>query len=111
MDHGLHVLARVIDGQMHAHLSGGRFLARNPAAVHVADDQFGWVQHALSDTGRRSEDMMRPKTDGNIAVIGGNPAIFIHQAADVDNVLAMLLLGFVGLSFVGYRKATARTIN
>lgn len=36
--------------------------------------------------------MIRSQANGDVAVVGGDPALFVHQAADANYVLAMLLL-------------------
>ncbi len=66
--------------------------AFNLVALEIANNNIRGRHHALADAGAGTQYAAFVQADTDIAVIGGDPPFLIDQLADVEDVLAILLL-------------------
>ena len=91
MDHRVHVGTLAVDGQMHADLGGDFERSGNLVAVHIDHNQIFGLQHALADAAGCGQQASAIETNGDISVVGRDPALVEHEPADADDLLAVLL--------------------
>ena len=77
----------------------------------VDNDEIVDVHHALADTRGRRENAIAVQPDGDIAIVGGDPALLIDEPADIDNILAQLALAFCHSDSKLYQTALLETVQ
>jgi hypothetical protein len=76
---------------VHADLGSDLEWSGNLVAGHIHHYQLFGFQHALAHAAGSSQQVFVIETNGDIAVVGCNPALFEHEPADADDLLAVLL--------------------
>ena len=94
MDDGANVGAHAVDGEMHHDLTGALTAAFDFRAFGVDDDEIVRRHHPLADVGGGAEIAVRGQPDAKVAVVGGHPALLIHEPADFADLLAQVALIF-----------------
>ena len=94
MNYRFDVRPQVIDRQVHGDLGGALSAAFEFAPLHVHDDQVLGVHHALADAGGRTQHPVLIQADGDVAVVGGHPALLPDEAPDLDDILPQIALRF-----------------
>lgn len=92
MHYRLDIRAHVIDRGVHGDLTRAFGTTGDLIALAIDDDHVIALHHALADTGGGGKNPLRVQTDGNVAIIGGNPALLKYQLADFTDVLAVFTL-------------------
>jgi hypothetical protein len=60
-------------------------------AFEIGDHQIVGRHHAFADPCRRSEDVLRIQTEGNISISGSNVTTIVNPPADGANIPAVLV--------------------
>jgi hypothetical protein len=60
--------------------------------IAVADRDVGGRHHAFADASAGAQNPVGVQAHTDVAVVGRNPSFLIDQLADIEDVLAMLLL-------------------
>jgi hypothetical protein len=92
MHHGRHVGPHLVNGEVHRDLGGSLARAIDLVAFQIADDDVGGSHHALADAGAGAQNAAVVQAHTDVAIVGRDPSFLIDQLADVEDVLAMLLL-------------------
>ena len=95
MHHAANLGPHTVNRQVHAHLGGALARPADFVAVQIADDDIVRRHHALAYARGRRQNPFFVQTNGDVAVVGRDPAFVEHQPSDLDDVVAKLWLGFL----------------
>ena len=90
MNHSLHIRPHAVNCRMHQNLAGDVASTLYFHSPQVANHQLFRLHHAFTDAGWSRQKSFRIQANGDIAVICRNPAFLVHQAANFDDILAVL---------------------
>ena len=94
MDYGADIGTHTVDGEVHHDLTRTLAAAFDFHAGSVDDDEVIGRHHPLADIGRRAEIAVLAQFDAEVAVVGGDPTLLVHEPADFADLLAQFALSF-----------------
>src|SRR5579884_1362604 len=91
--HGGDVRPHAVDGEMHGDLRGAAAAALDHVAVQVAHRQVVGAHHAFAHAGWGAKDPIRIQPYGDVAIVGGYPALLENEPSDFNDVGPVLPFG------------------